>query len=90
MAPPRSTKASIASHNTTTASATRQASKKTRKQADEESEDVEDADSMDVDGEEPEQAQTASAQELIASMVEGVSAHQYRNWNRSSISHYVH
>jgi len=75
MALPRSTKTS--SHISTTASATRQAHKKTRKHSDDEKEEMDeygDAEAMDIDDGELEKSQTTSAQELIANMVEGVSA----------------
>jgi ribosomal protein L6P/L9E len=79
MAPPRTTKAS--SHSNL-ANATRQGTRKSNKQNDEDDEEMEESDnidSMDVDDEESTEPPTTSAQELIANMVEGVSASHQMN-----------
>jgi hypothetical protein len=74
MAPRRTTKAS--SHNSTTANATRQGSKKARQQSDEDDQEMDqcgDAGFTDSDNEESAEPSSTSAQELVANMVEAVS-----------------
>jgi hypothetical protein len=62
MAPPR------------TSNSTRQAPKKSQKHTDKDMDASDNIDPMDVDDQEQDEPSTTSAQELIANMVEGVSA----------------